>query len=102
LELIEVSRGTAADRRALVPRFHFHLHDGLIDRDEIGRELPTLEAARREAVKYLADYMTDNQASLWADGAMRLEVESGNGMSLFTLHLVHIDAPATRILRKPN
>jgi hypothetical protein len=34
-----------------VPRFFFHLYDDMIAFDEEGKEFPTLEAARQEAIR---------------------------------------------------
>jgi hypothetical protein len=34
-----------------VPRFFFHLYDDMVVLDQEGKELPTAEAARKEAVR---------------------------------------------------
>jgi hypothetical protein len=38
-----------------MPRFYFNLADDVFVADEEGRELPHLEAARKEAAKYARD-----------------------------------------------
>jgi hypothetical protein len=70
-----------------MPRFYFHLED----HDEIGCELASLVEARREALKYLADSMTDSADNFWDRGNMRLEVENEDGALLFAIQVVGID-----------
>ena len=43
-----------------MPRFFFHLHNTIEVRDEVGRELPSLEDARVEAVDACRALMADD------------------------------------------
>ncbi len=43
-----------------MPRYFFHLHNGALSRDEEGRELPDLEAARQEAIKAARELMGED------------------------------------------
>jgi len=43
-----------------MPRYYFHLHNGALARDEEGRELPDLEAARQEAIKAARELMGED------------------------------------------
>lgn len=42
---------TARTFKAAVPRFFFHLYDDIVALDEEGKEFPTSEAAREEAIR---------------------------------------------------
>ena len=70
-----------------MPRYFFHIcdSDGLTE-DEEGRELPSLDAARAEALRGARSLMaSDIESGLLALNSF-IDVEDENGKPLFTLH----------------
>ena len=77
-----------------MPRFHFHVHDGRSTLDTEGSELPSLDHARLEAVRFAGKLM-DEEARRIADGEdWHLEVADETGLVLFRLDILATTAPA--------
>jgi hypothetical protein len=79
-----------------VPRFHFNIDDGTASTDLEGTELPTIEAARRAAVRTACDVLRDQPESFWIGGEWRMDVTDAQGLILFSLHFTATIAPALR------
>jgi hypothetical protein len=47
-----------------MPRYYFHVEDHHTDIDEVGTELPDLEAARSEAVRAAGEILRDGAAKI--------------------------------------
>lgn len=69
-----------------MPRYYFHVHDGYSSIDNEGTELPSLNAAREEAVQTAAGILRDSSQKLWAGEPWRLEVADGAGDVLLTVN----------------
>ena len=82
-----------------MPRYHFGSVDGKRDRDKEGTELPDIEAARFEATKYAGEVLQSDPAIVWHNGQWRVEVTDDDGVLLFTLLTLAIDAPKPREAR---
>lgn len=68
-----------------MPRYYFHLHNGTTARDEEGRELPDLEAARQEAISAARELMgEDLKAGLLRLGH-RIEIGDADGSELLVV-----------------
>lgn len=79
-----------------MPRFHFHVYDGVDQIDGVGMELSSWEAARIEAVRMSGAIIT-HEASWVAEGEdWRMEVTDATGLVLFRLDFVVLTSPATR------
>jgi hypothetical protein len=60
--------------------FFFHLHNGLgFLRDEEGRELPDLDAARREAVRSIRSLLAEEITGGRIDLGGRVEIAGADG-----------------------
>ena len=81
-----------------MPLFFFDVRDGEYFPDNVGTDLPDLDAARREAVTFSGELLRDRGAKFWDGAEWRVEVKDAHGLMLFTLLFTGIDAPA---LRKP-
>jgi hypothetical protein len=58
-----------------MPRYYFHVEDDHTEIDEVGTELPDLEAARSEAVRAAGEILRDGAAkSLWTGKPWRMWV----------------------------
>ncbi len=70
-----------------MPRYHFHVYDsfGLVE-DEEGRELPSVDAVRREALKGVRSILSDELKQGRLDLRGRVEVKDGDGSIVLTLH----------------
>lgn len=75
-----------------MPRYHFHVEDGTHLRDEDGVELPDLQAARCEAIKFAGSLICDAHDSFWALDDWRMTVTDADGLTLFCLILTSIEA----------
>ncbi len=67
-----------------MPRYFFHRTDGDFDPDREGTELPDLDAARLEAIKYAAETVKDSPDQVWSSTPFRIEVSDDTGMLLST------------------
>ena len=68
-----------------MPRYYFHLHNGATSRDEEGRELADLAAAREEAIKAARDLMgEDIRAGLLRLG-QRIEILDEDGAEVLVV-----------------
>ena len=69
-----------------MPRFFFHLHNGVDIHDELGRELPSLDAARMEATEACRAIMAEDVRS---EGQItlshRIDIHGEDGQSMLVL-----------------
>jgi hypothetical protein len=94
--LIEIKQHSFLRREGerSVPRFHFNAHDGSDHPDLEGVELADVPAARSFAIRYFRDMLHDDPGSLIECGEWKMEVTDEGGLTLFSLHLIGINAPA--------
>jgi hypothetical protein len=58
-----------------MPRYYFHIEDDRTEIDQIGTELPDLEAARAEAVRATGEILRNGSArDLWSGKPWRMWV----------------------------
>lgn len=69
-----------------MPRYFFNVHDSCAAIDEEGTVLPSLAAAREEALFAASTVLRDSGEELWTGCPWRMEVTDHAGSSLFTLH----------------
>ena len=74
-------------------KFYFETHDGVAYPDDEGTELASLEQARVEAVKVLADFLSERPEEFWRTDELALTVQDNRRATLFTLRL-SVSAPA--------
>jgi len=77
-----------------MPRYFFHVEDGVIHADEEGTELSGLGAAREHAVCYFAELLRDAPRTFWNHGEWLMRVTDAAGLVFFTLHFVATNAAA--------
>jgi len=77
-----------------VARYFFNEFDGQYKLDDKGLEMPTLEKARLEAVRYAGEAMRDQPDLAWKGDEFRVEVTDDNHVVLFTVIVIGVDAPA--------
>lgn len=79
-----------------MPRFFFHLKDGVTLCDDEGMSFPTIDEARREAVRTAREIMADDVRRGDLDLVDRIEIadEGGNAVTVVTF------ADAARIYRR--
>lgn len=83
-----------------MPIYHFHSADGAREPDESGIELPDLDTARSEAIRYSGAVLAHSPQQLWRTGHWRVEVNDENNVLLFTVVTLAIDAPKPGDLAK--
>jgi len=77
-----------------MPQFHFNVRTGLMNVDEVGVDLPDIEAAMVMANHDASHLLRDEGEHLYADGEWQLEVTDAAGLILFTLMFSRCCAPA--------
>jgi hypothetical protein len=77
-----------------VPRYYFHTEDSRQWSDRDGVDLPDPAAARREAVRALAEMLRERSDAFWDEGLLRMRVADGTGLTLFLIEVVATVAPA--------
>jgi hypothetical protein len=80
-------------------KYFFHSEDGQHIPDEEGTDLPTLAAARIEAVRVMGDLLKEDPEHLLITGEMRLTVTDEAGLIYFALDVSATDAAAGQARR---
>jgi hypothetical protein len=75
-------------------RFFFHLEHAVEVRDERGVELVDVAAAKRHAVKIIAQALCEEPQAFWAADQFRITVTRPDDMVLFTVEMIASLAPA--------
>ena len=68
-----------------MPRYFFHVHDGVYVPDEDGTELPDIYRAQTEGIKLCGALVSEMGAKFWDHGEWKLEVCDSVQKPLFTL-----------------
>ncbi len=79
-----------------MPRFHFHVRDGVCLPDHEGSEFPDWQAARLEAVRRAGDLLSKEADRIALGEDWRIEVTDHTGLVLFHMSFLVIEAPAMR------
>ena len=77
-----------------MPRYFFHVEDGVSHADAEGLELRGIEAAREHAVSYFAELLRDAPHNFWKDEDWVMRVTDETGLIFFTLHFTATVAAA--------
>ena len=85
-----------------MPRYFFHIDDGVSFPDPAGIELPGLTAARAEAVKASGTILADFDGDFWKSGSpWVMSVTDATGRLLFSLHF-SAEIPSGRVMYLPQ
>lgn len=76
-----------------MPRYYFHCADGHREPDLEGTELANDEAAQLTAVAFAGEVLKHDPKELWDKGQWRVEVTDTQGVLLFTIITLAVDAP---------
>jgi len=68
-----------------MPRYFFHVHDGDNFPDLRGTQLPDVEAARKEAVRFAGALLSDHPDKFWSSGEWHMRVTNQDDLTLFEL-----------------
>jgi hypothetical protein len=85
-----------------MPRYFFHIEDGATTRDDEGTELKDVAVAKCEAVRLAGQMICDSAGSFWDKQEWKLTATNADGLTLFCLHFVGIEAPAAMGRRDPS
>jgi hypothetical protein len=77
-----------------MPRYFFHVQDGLSEPDEAGTVLPDIRAAKRYALRYASSLVAEVGDDFWDRDEWRLVVTDERGLTLFTIAVLLWDAAA--------
>ena len=68
-----------------MPRYFFHSRDGVSYQDPTGMDLPDLNSAGVEAVRYMSELLRDDSAQVWRNGELELAIADERGAELCVL-----------------
>ncbi|HEY0131116.1 MAG TPA: hypothetical protein VGB57_06905 [Allosphingosinicella sp.] len=85
-----------------MPRYFFHIDDGIAVHDEEGTELEDVAVAKCEAVKLAGQMICESAGTFWNRQEWKLTASDEIGLTLFCLHFVGVEAPASMSRRDPN
>ncbi len=68
-------------------KYFFETHDGVTYPDDEGTDLASLELARVEAVRVMADFLSEKPEEFWRSKGLELTVQDHRRETLFTLRL---------------
>ncbi len=79
-------------------RYFFHTNHPaeLTVQDDEGMDFPTVHAAKCAAAKYAGHLLADAAEHFWDEADFDLMVTDENGLILFSMRVVGIEAPAIR------
>lgn len=85
-------------------RFYFHTNHPaeLSVQDDEGLDFPTVHDAKCAAVKYAGQLLADVAEKFWDASDFDLAVTDENGLILFSIRVVGIEAPAIRAIDRPT
>ena len=75
-------------------RYHFSIYDGVSAPDLEGTELPDLQKARQEAIRFAGEIIADEARTLDLGEDWRMEVTDSSGLLLFRLDFSLTAPPA--------
>ena len=83
-----------------MPRYHFHLQDGVSFPDQNGTELGDIDAAKVAAIGLAGSILRERSpAGIWNGEAWKLHVSDnsviGEGRTFFSLSFSGVDGPET-------
>jgi hypothetical protein len=71
-----------------VPRYFFHVHDGVDQPDNEGVEFPSAEEARAQAVTAMGEALRDLDGAFWdGDREWRMTVNDSHGNTVCVLRV---------------
>jgi len=76
-----------------MPRYFFHVHDGVSLPDPEGTELRDIYEAQAEAVRLSGELLREIGREFWNGGNWQVKVTDGSGALLFTLTFTAIEHP---------
>ena len=80
-------------------RFFFHIDYGETTRDDVGTELPNLQAARSAAVELVGEMLRDQRDQFWAKPDLTVTVADARNLTLWTLTVTGCQAPSVTLAR---
>lgn len=83
-----------------MPRFYFHVSDSRDYPDLQGTELPDLESAQREAVRFSGQLLAKAADTFWNSQEWHMRVTDDADLTLFTLMFIGTEGAMINRLRK--
>jgi hypothetical protein len=68
-----------------MPRYFFHVHDGLLTEDEEGTDLPDIDAARAFAMDCVRDMVCDDIKQGWLNLEHQIDVADDAGAQILSM-----------------
>lgn len=75
-----------------MPRYFFHSRDGISHQDLTGIDLPDLDSAGVEALRYMSELLRDESEEVWRNGELQLAIADEGGAQLCVLTIAKREA----------
>lgn len=85
-----------------MPLYFFHVDDGIVVHDEEGTDLKNAAVAKCEAVKLAGQMICESAGTFWDRQEWKLTATDDRGLTLFCLHFLGVEAPASMSGRDPS
>ena len=87
-----------------MPRFFIHTNNPLERgvQDDEGVEFASIHEAKCQSVVYAGELLRDVAEKFWDDADFELTVTDENGLILFSMRVVGVEAPALRLAERPT
>jgi hypothetical protein len=86
----------------VMPKFHFNIDDGASAPDVDGTELKSFAVAKCEAMQMAGRIICDAAESFWDQERWTMTVTDEDGLTLLTLDIVGVEAPAGQLLTQAH
>jgi hypothetical protein len=70
-----------------MPRYFFHSRDGISHQDLTGIDLPDLDSAGVEALRYMSELLRDESEEVWRNGELQLAIADEGGAQIGRAHV---------------
>lgn len=70
-----------------MPHYFFDVHDGIDVVDEVGQDLPDIDAAKREAIRIAGDFASDPRMLGEDGGALVIVIRDAPDVPVLTVRL---------------
>jgi len=78
-----------------MPRYRFHLADGVRETDPDPMDFPDAESAKLEAARFAGELLQSQPGALWEKGQWRVEVTDEDRTLMWSVMVIAVDTPAS-------
>ncbi len=76
-----------------MPRYYFHVEDGVSSHDDHGTDLADLESAKKEGLRIMSEVVREDLADFWRKDRLSVRITDREGRPLYSLDLTGTPGP---------